>query len=103
MKNPHLFQSLDALCAQSYRARNNAAHLCNSSWPDARQYTQQRQSLRFMHNRYPRSQAMTLRDALLEASATISRRDAETLLVHVLQRDRAWLLAHTDDNLAAPE
>jgi len=46
---------------------------------------------------------MTLHDALLEASATISRRDAETLLAHVLQRDRAWLLAHTDDNLPAPE
>src|SRR6185437_610357 len=44
---------------------------------------------------------MTLRDALLEASATISRRDAETLLAHVLHRDRAWLLAHTDDDLSA--
>jgi release factor glutamine methyltransferase len=42
---------------------------------------------------------MTLRDALLEASATISRRDAETLLAHVLHRDRAWLLAHLDDEL----
>ena len=46
---------------------------------------------------------MTLRDALLEASATISRRDAETLLAHVLQHDRAWLLAHTDDELPAPD
>ena len=44
---------------------------------------------------------MTLRDALLEASATISRRDAETLLAHVLHRDRAWLLAHADDDLSA--
>jgi release factor glutamine methyltransferase len=43
---------------------------------------------------------MTLRDALLEASATIARRDAETLLAHTLHRDRAWLLAHTDDVLA---
>src|SRR5215469_4426181 len=74
----------------------------NSCWPDARQYTHC-YSLRFARNRYPRSQAMTLHDALLEASATISRRDAETLLAHVLQRDRAWLLAHTDDNLPAPE
>lgn len=42
---------------------------------------------------------MTLRDALLEASATVSRRDAETLLAHILQHDRAWLLAHTGDDL----
>jgi release factor glutamine methyltransferase len=46
---------------------------------------------------------MTLRDALLEASASISRRDAETLLAHVLHRDRAWLLAHADDDLPAPD
>src|SRR5215469_5723560 len=46
---------------------------------------------------------MTLRDALLEASATISRRDAETLLAHMLHRDRAWLLAHSDDELPAAE
>lgn len=46
---------------------------------------------------------MTLRDALLEASATISRRDAETLLAHVLRRDRAWLLAHADDGLSASD
>jgi release factor glutamine methyltransferase len=43
---------------------------------------------------------MTLRDALLEASASVSRRDAETLLAHVLERDRAWLLAHVEDELA---
>lgn len=42
---------------------------------------------------------MTLRDALLEASASISRRDAETLLSHIVQRDRAWLLAHLEDEL----
>jgi release factor glutamine methyltransferase len=46
---------------------------------------------------------MTLRDALLEASASISRRDAETLLAHVLHRDRAWLLAHADDDLPTPD
>ena len=46
---------------------------------------------------------MTLRDALLEASAIISRRDAETLLAHVLHRNRAWLLAHADDDLPAPD
>jgi len=43
--------------------------------------------------------AMTLRDALLEGSATITRRDAETLLAHILRRERAWLLAHADDDL----
>lgn len=47
---------------------------------------------------YPRH-TMTVRDALLEASASISRRDAETLLAHTLHRDRAWLLAHLDDEL----
>jgi release factor glutamine methyltransferase len=46
---------------------------------------------------------MTLHDALLEASASISRRDAETLLAHILHRDRAWLLAHADDDLPAPD
>ena len=44
---------------------------------------------------------MTLRDALLEASTSISRRDAETLLAHILHRDRAWLLAHTEDDLTS--
>ncbi|HEV2577708.1 MAG TPA: HemK/PrmC family methyltransferase [Acidobacteriaceae bacterium] len=42
---------------------------------------------------------MTLRDALLEASASISRRDAETLLAHSVRKDRAWVLAHADDEL----
>jgi release factor glutamine methyltransferase len=46
---------------------------------------------------------MTLRDSLLEASAIISRRDAEVLLAHTLHRDRAWLLAHAEDVLAAPD
>jgi release factor glutamine methyltransferase len=41
---------------------------------------------------------MTLRDALLEASTSIARRDAETLLAHILHRDRAWLLAHAADD-----
>src|ERR1700761_907804 len=43
--------------------------------------------------------AMILRDALLEASAIISRRDAETLLAHILDHDRAWLLAHAEEDL----
>lgn len=46
---------------------------------------------------------MTLRDALLEASSTISRRDAEALLGHVRGRDRAWVLAHADDELRPAE
>lgn len=44
---------------------------------------------------------MTVRDALLEASASIARREAETLLAHTLRRDRAWLLAHLDDEIPA--
>jgi release factor glutamine methyltransferase len=41
-----------------------------------------------------------LRDALLEAATRIPRREAETLLAHVLDRDRAWLLAHSEDDLS---
>jgi release factor glutamine methyltransferase len=48
---------------------------------------------------------MTLRDALNEASLSISRRDAETLLLHLLRElhpetDRAWLLARPDAPLS---
>ena len=43
---------------------------------------------------------MTLREAITEASATIARRDAETLLAHILFRDRAWLIAHADTDLS---
>ncbi len=46
---------------------------------------------------------MTLRDALLEASSAVSRRDAETLLAHILHRDHPWLLAHADDDLPQPD
>jgi release factor glutamine methyltransferase len=42
---------------------------------------------------------MTLREALAEASTQIARRDAETLLAHLLGRDRAWLLAHPEAEL----
>jgi release factor glutamine methyltransferase len=42
---------------------------------------------------------MNLRDAISEASTSISRRDAETLLLHLLHRDRAYLLAHPEDPL----
>ena len=42
---------------------------------------------------------MTSRDAMNSAAERIVRRDAETLLAHMLGRDRAWLLAHIDDPL----
>jgi release factor glutamine methyltransferase len=45
---------------------------------------------------------MTLREAIAEASTTIGRRDAETLVLHLLACDRAWLMAHTDEPLAEP-
>ncbi len=44
---------------------------------------------------------MTLREALTEAAATIDRREAETLLAHVLFRDRPWLIAHSDTELSS--
>jgi release factor glutamine methyltransferase len=46
---------------------------------------------------------MTLRDLLTETSARVSRRDAETLLAHVLGRPRAWLLAHPEEELDATQ
>ncbi len=44
---------------------------------------------------------MTLREALTEATAQIPRREADTLLAHVLFRDRAWLIAHSGDELSS--
>jgi release factor glutamine methyltransferase len=46
---------------------------------------------------------MTLQQAIAEVSAVISRRDAEVLLAHVLQRDRAWLFLHAMDELPAED
>ena len=43
---------------------------------------------------------MTLREALTEAAASIDRREAETLLAHLLFRDRPWLIAHSDTELS---
>ena len=43
---------------------------------------------------------MTLREALTEAAAAIDRREAETLLAHLLFRDRAWLIAHADADIS---
>lgn len=42
---------------------------------------------------------MTLHTALAEASTQIARRDAETLLAHLLERDRAWVFAHPEAEL----
>ncbi len=44
---------------------------------------------------------MTQREAVEQASLAISRRDAETLLLHVAGRDRAWLLAYPQAELAS--
>jgi release factor glutamine methyltransferase len=44
---------------------------------------------------------MTVHDAIQQTSDAIARRDAETLLLHLLARDRAWLLAHPDAELSA--
>lgn len=46
---------------------------------------------------------MTLRDAIAEASIHIGRRDAETLLAHLLTQDRSWLFAHPEAELTAPQ
>jgi len=46
---------------------------------------------------------MTLREALTEASVSIERRDAETMLAHLLERDRAWLLAYPEAEITPPQ
>lgn len=46
---------------------------------------------------------MRLDEALNEAAATITRRDAEVLAQHILGRDRAWLLAHPEAELREEE
>ena len=45
--------------------------------------------------------AMTVRRAL--AQAGLAPIDAQTLLAHVLSRDRAWLVAHASDPLPADQ
>ena len=42
---------------------------------------------------------MTVREAILHASASVARRDAETLLLFLLGQNRAWLLAHPESEL----
>ncbi len=51
---------------------------------------------------------LTLRQAVVEASGEVARRDAEVLLLHVLRQhlpaaDRAWLLAHAEEPLDPPD
>ena len=47
-------------------------------------------------------EALTAAITFLESSKIAGARlDAELLLAHVLRRDRAWLLAHDDDNLTS--
>ncbi len=46
-----------------------------------------------------RMRQSTLRETLDGAGAKITRRDAELLLRHVLNRDRAWMLAHPEAEL----
>lgn len=42
---------------------------------------------------------MTVQEAIEKGSSRIARRDAELLLLHVVGRDRAWLLAHPEARL----
>jgi release factor glutamine methyltransferase len=46
---------------------------------------------------------MTLREAITSAAARIARRDAETLLAHVVGCDRAYLFAHPEAELTAEQ
>jgi release factor glutamine methyltransferase len=46
---------------------------------------------------------MTVRDVLNEAAKRIARRDAETLLLHQLGRQRAWLILHAETELEPAE
>ena len=46
---------------------------------------------------------MTLHTALAEACTQIARRDAETLLAHLLGCDRAWVFAHPEAELDAEQ
>ena len=44
--------------------------------------------------------AAALREAIASLPERMDRTDAEYLLAHVLERPRAWLYAHADDELA---
>lgn len=45
----------------------------------------------------------TVQGLLREAAVQLPREDAEPLLLHVLERDRAWLFAHAGDPVPAPK
>lgn len=49
----------------------------------------------------PTQAPITVRSLLMEVAARLPREDAEPLLLHVLERDRAWLFAHADDPVPA--
>lgn len=49
------------------------------------------------------TQAPTPRTLLQEAAGRLPREDAESLLLHALQQDRAWLFAHGDDPVPADQ
>ena len=46
---------------------------------------------------------MTVQLAITLAAARVARRDAETLLLHLLGRNRAWLLAHPEASLSGEQ
>ena len=46
---------------------------------------------------------MTVRELVNQASREVARRDAETLLLHVVGRERAWLLAHPEVEVAGEQ
>jgi release factor glutamine methyltransferase len=48
-------------------------------------------------------QTMTIREHVNEAATRIARRDAEVLLGCVLERDRAWLIGHSEDPVPESE
>ena len=48
------------------------------------------------HDLHAGRNILTIQLAIAQATAGILRRDAETLLLHLLNRNRAWLLAHPE-------
>src|SRR5579875_1710432 len=46
---------------------------------------------------------MTNNELIEKAACRIARREAETLLLHVARKDRAWLLAHPEAEVRSPE
>lgn len=52
---------------------------------------------------FPGRRAVTIREALTTAPASLNRRDAELLLARVLERERTYLLAHPEALLSPAE